>query len=62
MTDGRRAILTPVDQPDCSTDPDLTSTVGWFCSVLLTADWSWRGNGLMDREETGNQNQNQSLC
>ena len=29
-----------------SSDPELTSTVGWFCSVMLTADWNWRGNGL----------------
>ena len=32
-------IFTPVDQPDCSSDPDRTSR---FCS----ADWSWRGTGL----------------
>ena len=31
--------LHPVDQPDCSSDPERTSR---FCS----ADWSWRGNGL----------------
>ena len=49
-------ILTPVDQPDCSSDPELTSGFDIFCSVMLTADWSWRGNGhyfmnvMLDRE------------
>ena len=35
----------------------LTSVVRCLCAKMLTADWSWRGNGLHDRqyrEERGN--------
>ena len=49
FTDGRRAprfLLTPADQPDCSSYLEVTSIIGCFCSVLSTADWSWRGNVL----------------
>ena len=41
-------LFSPVDQPDCSSDPELTSIVRCFCSELSTADWSWRGNELFE--------------
>ena len=39
-------LFTPVYQPDCSSDPEVTSIVGCFCCAMLTFDGSWRGNVL----------------
>ena len=40
-------IFTPVYRPDCGSDPrSWPLFFGYFCTVMLTVDWSWRGNVL----------------
>ena len=50
----------------CSSDLEVTSTVGCFCSVMLTADWSWRGNTLLHEhnvtERRGEEEEREPEC
>ena len=56
------AILAEEETP---TTEEITSIVGRLCTVMLTAEWSWRENALyymnitLQRGEVKNRNENQ---